>query len=112
MMKRLAWLHDHLPQKVWDNLATVSILGLLAVLVWFEVQTLDLIRENRHRISDQQASRVFSCQQTYESFRDVFGPFLPKHPRGKQRRDIEKFNRIIDRKKAACARQTSAKEER
>jgi mannitol-specific phosphotransferase system IIBC component len=55
-----------------------------------------------------QQSRVTSCQKTYESFRDVFSPFFqpPAKRTVQQQHDIDKFNRIIDKKKAGCGRQT------
>lgn len=109
-MRRIVWLREHLPPKVWDNLATISILGMLAVLTFFGVQIINLTEHNHDRIRDIQKSRVESCERTYEGVRQVFDPFLPDHPRGKQRRDIQKFNDTIDRLKRTCPKQTSPKE--
>jgi hypothetical protein len=64
---------------------------------------------NSQRVGDIQKSRVASCQQTYEGIREVFRPFFPPRPRSKeQQANLDKFNRIVDRRKANCTKQTAA----
>ena len=60
-MRRL--LRDHVPERVWENLATLSIFGALVVLAFgfFSLQN----------------SRLESCQRTYRSFPLMFRPFFP-----------------------------------
>lgn len=60
--------------------------------------------ENSKRISEIQASRIESCQTTYEGVRKVFRPFFPKDP--KQKALIVKFNSVIDGLVAGCESQT------
>jgi hypothetical protein len=110
-MRRIAWLHEHLPKPVWDNLATVSIIGLIAVLIWFGVSVVSLSNQNQQRIDDIQTSRVQSCEQTYEGVRQVFHPFFVPEAQEtrKQRADQAKFNRVVDRLKAKCDKQVATR---
>lgn len=70
-------------RRLWDNLATVSILGMLAVLALGFVAL--------------QKSRVESCQRTYESFPLMFKPFFP--PDQKKWTDAQNtnWNKLQDR---------------
>ena len=86
---------------VWGNLA------VLALLLSCGVATLSWIANNS-RIDDIQSSRVESCERTYEGVREIFRPFFrpPEKRTRKQRRDVAKFNRTVDRLKARCDVQT------
>jgi hypothetical protein len=66
------------------------------------------IRANTHRISDVQASRIESCERTYEGIRTVFKPFFPdpKTADSTQLRNLIRFNNILDRLKRQCDTQT------
>jgi len=87
----------------WLVAATISLylaLGALFVVGWVS---------NNHRADEIQRSRVYSCQQTYESIKDVFTPFLtpPRKRTAKEAADIALFNKIINSKKANCVNQVS-----
>jgi hypothetical protein len=73
--------------------------------------TAHLSVENTKRIREIQKSRVRSCQTTYSGVRNVFRPFLPKHPTGTLRTQIEKFNRVINRLIRGCQKQTNPRVE-
>lgn len=60
-MRTLHWLETHLPRRVWDNLATVSILGMLAVLALFATLILNLIHENRLRANEGRQAHDALC---------------------------------------------------
>jgi hypothetical protein len=66
-------------------------------------------KENTNRISDIQSSRRESCEATYNSFHIIFDPFLPpaEHRTAKQKHDLAKFNRIIDKKIKECRQQVA-----
>lgn len=68
-------------------------------------------QENKHRIIEIQQSRVHSCSTTYESFRQVFKPFFPPpgHRTAKQKRDLAKLDRIINKHKSKCVKQVQPK---
>lgn len=103
-MRTLRYLQQHLPAKIWDNLATASILGALAVLACgFYL----IVHNNDARINDIQKSRIESCRRTYEGVRQVFQPLLPprKKQTPKQRSDIDKFNTTVNNLKHGCVKQ-------
>jgi len=74
----------------------------LALGVAFAIQRAN----DRGRRADIQASRVSSCQMTYEGVREVFRPFFPVHRTAKQERDVKRFNATINRLKRRCVEQT------
>ncbi|MDQ5821955.1 MAG: hypothetical protein M3540_10990 [Actinomycetota bacterium] len=90
------------------RLLTFWVIGFTALTVYALDQNRGLIAENKQRITDIQQSRIASCRQTYEGVRDVFRPFFrpPKERTAKERRDVEKFNRTVDRLKRRCDLQT------
>lgn len=133
-MKLIRRLERYMPPWLWDNLATISILGFCALMSWFGYsliqvsnkadrnahqaqqfarQAKQLAVQNRQIIGAQQKSRVASCRLTYESFREVLGQFIPptKAQTPEQMENLRKFNRKIDAKKAACVTQTKSKKQ-
>lgn len=74
----------------------------------------ELISENEDRIVDIQASRIESCQRTYEGIREVFQPLLPPESERteKQKENLKKFNDKIDELKSNCPKQTQPKKEK
>lgn len=81
--------------------------AFIALTVAFVVQGVLL----KQTINDVNHSRRISCERTYEGIRDVFRPFFrpPLVRTAKERRDIRKFNRIINGLKARCDKQVAAK---
>lgn len=76
--------------------------------------TRSLGRENLARVGEIQESRVASCRQTYESFREVFKPFVPQKltkPYSPIERRTIQFNRTVDELKRRCDTQTEPKEQ-
>lgn len=86
-------------RKWWRRLEILWLVAFTAALVF-------AWQANNNRISDIQHARKASCERTYEGIREVFKPFFPKHPKGKQLRDEQKFNRTINGLKAHCTIQT------
>lgn len=85
---------------------TKRIVGaFVALTIAFTAQGLLLERT----IGEVQHDRVISCRHTYEGVREIFKPFfLPAKARtAKERHDIRKFNRRVDRLKANCDVQVS-----
>lgn len=69
-----------------------------------------LIAANSQRIADIQASRTMSCQRTYSGIKEVFAPFIPKHPATEeQAENIRIFNENISKLIAGCVKQTNPK---
>jgi hypothetical protein len=68
-------------------------------------KTAHLTRENTKRIAEIQASRNYSCRQTYRGVRQVFRPFFVGAPEAQ----IKKFNRTIDTLIAGCQTQVKPK---
>ena len=62
-------------------------------------------------INDVNHDRLVSCRRTYEGVRAVFTPFFRpvKARTAKERHDIAKFNRIVERLKARCDKQITTK---
>jgi hypothetical protein len=81
---------------------------LFTLAIGYSVRTNNsLIRENKQRIADIQEQRLASCRQTYEGVRQVFLPFFPP-PKGRtaaQQKNLDKFNRTVDRLKGRCETQ-------
>lgn len=91
--------NDRTKLTVWQWLNMVFLVAFASSLIW-------AWDANQNRITDIQKARRESCEQTYKSFRQVFEPFFAKNPKGKQKRDQDKFNRIVDAKILHCAIQT------
>lgn len=64
-----------------------------------------------HQQREIQRERVASCERTYEGVREVFRPFFrpTKVRTRKERHDIRKFNRTVQRLKAHCDKQITTK---
>lgn len=59
--------------------------------------------QNKQRIHDIQASRIYSCRKTYSGIREAFEPFFPKGPlTEQQKQDIDTFDKTIDHLVASC----------
>jgi hypothetical protein len=67
--------------------------------------TAHLTLENTKRIAEIQASRNFSCKQTYRGVRKVFKPFFTKSPPA----IVRKFNRTVNKLIAGCESQVKPK---
>lgn len=65
-----------------------------------------LARENAARIEDIQKSRVESCQRTYNSFPEVFKPFIPPVQTPQQLKDWQNFLALVHAKAHQCVLQT------
>lgn len=76
-MKRYEWLRTHLPAKVWNNLATVSVLGLLAVLTFSLVRVVKLSQDGKQAHDAICALKGDLSQRIISS-----KGFLRDHPRG------------------------------
>lgn len=100
--------HRKAAHAIWANLAVIALFVAAASSVLVLVLNNHRISDNQSRIREIQESRVSSCRQTYEGIRDVFKPFFrPMTDRtAKERKDIRKFNRVINRLKAGCDTQT------
>lgn len=76
---------------------------VIAVIIGF-AKLSTLASENRNRIADIQESRIETCHSIYQSFHVIFDPLTP--PPGKrtrkQQRNIERFNKLIDKKTREC----------
>lgn len=82
-------------------------------------QNRQLIIEGKQRdkklaklIAAQQRSRIRSCRKNYESFHEVFKPFLPKKGSPQyaaQRQQLDLFNKTIKDLKRGCLHQTKPK---
>lgn len=94
------------------------ILVLALVLALGKVQTVShqahrlavanqqLAIENQRRIEEIQDSRLRGCERTFESFRLVFKPFIrpAKLQTPIEKKNLAKFNAVIDRLKGKCAK--------
>lgn len=60
--------------------------------------------DNRERIADVQASRVESCERTYNAIQAIFQPFFPhgKSATPQQLAQLDKFQTLIDKKTREC----------
>lgn len=67
--------------------------------------TAHLALENSKRIEEIQASRGYSCRQTYKGVREVFRPFFKKAPKA----SIQKFNQTVDALIVGCQTQVKPK---
>jgi hypothetical protein len=67
--------------------------------------TAHLTLENTKRIAEIQASRNYSCRQTYRGVREVFSPFFKGAPEAQ----VQKFNRTIDALITGCQTQVKPK---
>jgi hypothetical protein len=76
------FLLERLPDRVWDNLATVSIIGLVIVLSLFAWKIKDLVDQNKHRIVENRAL----AQQMNESLCDL---------RGNSKRQVDLIRAIL-----------------
>lgn len=64
---------------------------------------LHLAHENKQRILEIQANRVEACKTTYLGILKVFQPFFPHAPlTAKQKKDLDKFNKVIFTLQAKC----------
>ena len=129
MPKRVVvWLEDR-QGVVFTVMAFAGLIATAIMLIFI----INLSRENRHRIMDNSArvteiqanqrliataialvretqdaiqkSRVVSCRQTYRSFIDVFGTFVPPPQRNNEQ--WRKFVRIVRKFRGKCKAQTA-----
>jgi hypothetical protein len=61
-----------------------------------------LLSENRKRIINDQRNKIVQCKHVYSGVKEVFEIFFPKNAKGRERKNIEKFNDRINELKASC----------
>lgn len=84
--------------------------NLLAIwILLFSIAVILGLLANQHRVNDIQQSRVESCKRTYQSFKDVFKPFVSKHPTEVERARLQAFNALLDSKIQGCDKQVKPK---
>jgi hypothetical protein len=77
-----------------------SVLKWRALTVWiilFSIVAISLYLANRHRITDVQDSRIFSCERTYHSFPEMFRPFYPREEKDWTPEQVSSFNKLTAR---------------
>jgi hypothetical protein len=83
-----------------NRLHRSSVLKWRALTAWiivFSIAAISLYLANRHRITDVQDSRVYSCEKTYQSFPEMFRPFFPREQSDWTPEQVTNFNKLTTR---------------